>query len=178
MTKPMMNAARSSDSTNDGTSVDSATSSRFFGAGFSATLVKRAISSFRVCLSMNSRNGFTPSLNATDCVLSPFRYGCTPSAFMSDSTGDMMNRLMNSASPAITWFGGTFGRPKALRVIDITTNTLVNAVHISNSAGATDSTVSASRIVMDVLGLVPLTFRSTEPLSLSAPSPGTTGALG
>ena len=57
MTNPMMNAARSSERANAGMSVDSGTSAAFFGCGRSATLVNSAISSLRVCLSMNFCSG-------------------------------------------------------------------------------------------------------------------------
>src|SRR6266542_2762090 len=89
----------------------------------------------------------------------------------------MMNRLMNSASPAMTWLGGTLVRPSALRVIERTTNTFVNDVHISNRAGATDRTVSPSRMTMELLGLPPPTSMFTTPLSPPSP-PGTRGWVG
>src|SRR5689334_18473718 len=75
----------------------------------------------------------------------------------------MMNRQMNSASPAMTWLGGTLVRPRALRVMLSTTNTFVNAVHISNRAGATERTVSPIRMTMELLGLPPPTLMFTTP---------------
>ena len=72
-TKPMMNAARSSDSTNAGISVSSGVSSRFSGLGRSAARVTSARSSARVWSSMNSRSGSTPSSNACCWVTSPAR---------------------------------------------------------------------------------------------------------
>ncbi len=64
----------------------------------------------------------------------------------------MMKRLRNSARPASTWFGGTPVRPSAFRVSASTTKILVKLVIISSSAGATDSTVSASRTTIELLG--------------------------
>ena len=61
-TKPMMNAARSSLSTKAGTRVRSSTSSLLFGAASPDAFVMSAISSARVCASMNFCSGFTPSV--------------------------------------------------------------------------------------------------------------------
>src|SRR5579862_8397425 len=66
----------------------------------------------------------------------------------------MTNMLRNKESPASTWFGGTVCRPRALRVSERTTKILVKLVIISSSDGATEMTVSSSRMVIDVLGLV------------------------
>src|SRR5690348_2227187 len=86
----------------------------------------------------------------------------------------MMNRLMNRASPASTWLGGTLDRPSALRVMLSTTKTFVNEVIVSSSAGATDNSVRAIRMVIDWLGFTPLTSMLTVPSG----EPSTTGALG
>src|ERR1044072_8545027 len=96
-----------------------------------------------------------------------------PSLFTSLATGPMMNRLRNSASPASTWFGGTFVRPSALRVMLRTTKILVKLVHSNRIAGATDITVINRMIEIDSLGL------SGEPtLTVTAPSPSVDGPLG
>src|SRR5690349_21546676 len=91
----------------------------------------------------------------------------------------MMNRLRNNASPASTWFGGTLLSPSALRVIESTTKIFENDVHSSSSAGATDSTVSARMMTIELLGLpsTPPTFTLTVPPTLPADGPaGPTGA--
>src|SRR5256885_9593114 len=180
----MMKAARSSDRTNAGISVVSGTSFGVAGLGAFATVVKSAISSLRVWSSMNVRSGATPSWNATVWVLVPCRYGWTPCLFMSLSTGPMMNRLRKSASPASTWFGGTEVRPSAFRTIDRTTKIFVKLVHMSSRAGATESTVSAIRMTIELDGLPfgPLTWTPTVappvPVELVTGPTGGVGAAG
>src|SRR5256885_14882514 len=180
----MIKAARSSDRTNAGISVVSGTSFGVAGFGALDTVVNSEISSLRVWSSMNVRSGATPSWNATAWVLVPCRYGCTPCLFMSPRTGPMMNRLIKSASPASTWFGGTEVRPSAFRTIDRTTKIFVKLVHINSSAGATDSTVSASRMTIELLGLpfgpltVTPTVASPVPVELVTGPTGGVGAAG
>src|SRR6476646_6099603 len=83
----------------------------------------------------------------------------------------MMNRLRNSATPASTWFGGMVGVPRALRVSDRTTMTLVNEVVSTSSAGATERTVS-SRMLTVWLGLPPTGSSFTETLPVPLPGLG------
>src|SRR5689334_24802387 len=95
----------------------------------------------------------------------------------------MMNRVRNSASPAITWFGGMLVRPSALRVIPRTMKTLVNEVQSSSRAGATESTVRPITITSEVAGrlpsgLVPLMLRLMLGLVGPAGAVGETGASG
>src|SRR4051812_13984513 len=83
---------------------------------------------------------------------------------MAETVGPMMNRLRNRARPATTWLGGMLVRPRALRVMPRTMKTLVNDVHSSSRAGATESTVRPSMITSDEAGrlpsgLVPLTLK-------------------
>src|SRR5918911_550623 len=78
-----------------------------------------------------------------------------PSLLTWESTGLITNRVRNSAMPASTWFGGTVVSPSALRVRDSTTRILVKLVHMSSSAGATPSAVSARIATIEVLGLAP-----------------------
>src|SRR5260370_25886808 len=180
----MISAARSSDSANVGTSGDSGTESGLRGSGWQAALVSSASSSCRVCLSMNARSGATPSWNAWAWVLVPFRYGWMPAEFIVDTTGPIMNRLRNRARPASTWLGGTLVRPSALRVSDSTTKIFVKLVHSSSRAGATDSTVSASMMTIELLGLpdgpdTPLTPTVTVLPELAAlPEAGPAGPAG
>src|ERR1700712_3060411 len=61
--------------------------------------------------------------------------------------------LRNKDNPASTWFGGTPFRPRALRVRPSTTKILVKLVISSRIDGATESRVSSSRMLTDVLGL-------------------------
>ena len=98
-----------------------------------------------------------------------------PSLFTWLKTGPMMNRLRNSDSPASTWFGGTVVRPSALRVSDSTTKILVKLVTINRTEGATDSTVTSSRMLTDWLGLVP---RLTPMVSCGGETVGDAGADG
>src|SRR5436305_1144887 len=186
-TNPMMNAARSSESTNAGTSVVSGTSLGVAGLAALVALVSRSISSSRVCASMNVRSGATPSWNATVWVFWPCRYGCTPCLFTSFMVGPMMNRLRNRARPARTWFGGTEVSPRAFRTIDRTTNTFVKLVQSRRRAGATDNTVISSRMTIELLGLPfgPLIWTPTvaDPgavVALAGPTgpPGGVGAAG
>src|SRR5260370_30031565 len=180
----MISAARSSDSANVGTSGDSGTESGLRGSGWQAALVSSASSSCRVCLSMNARSGATPSWNAWAWVLVPFRYGWMPAEFIVDTTGPIMNRLRNRARPASTWLGGTLVRPSALRVSDSTTKIFVKLVHSSSRAGATDSTVSASMMTIELLGLpdgpdTPLPPTATALPQLAAlPEAGPAGPAG
>src|SRR6476661_7887805 len=81
---------------------------------------------------------------------------------MSDRTGDMMNRLRNSASPARTWLGGIVVVPNALRVSESTTTILVKDVHSTRIAGATDSTVSSRMMLTVWLGLPRLGSTTTD----------------
>src|SRR6478672_117971 len=81
---------------------------------------------------------------------------------MSDRTGDMMNRLRNSASPARTWLGGIVVVPNAFRVSDSTTTILVKDVHSTRIAGATDSTVSSRMMLTVWLGLPRLGSTTTD----------------
>src|SRR2546430_15827222 len=130
---------------------------------------------------MNVRKGATPSWDAADWVFWPCRYGWTPSLFTSLITGPMMNRLRNSASPASAWFGGTVVSPSALRTMLSTTKILVKLVQSSNSAGATDSTVIASRMTIELLGFpsAPLICTPTVALPLPVLLPaGPTGGVG
>src|SRR4051794_30972131 len=95
----------------------------------------------------------------------------------------MMKRLRKSASPASTWFGGIVGVPRALRVRDRTTMTLVNAVHSTSRAGAIDSTVSSRMMLTVWLGLPTPGSRSTETLpglftAPEGPGAGLTAELG
>src|SRR2546430_12464323 len=130
---------------------------------------------------MNVRKGATPSWDAADWVFWPCRYGWTPSLFTSLITGPMMNRLRNSASPASPGFGGTVVSPSALRTMLSTTKILVKLVQRSNSAGATDSTVIASRMTIELLGFpsAPLICTPTVALPLPVLLPaGPTGGVG
>src|SRR4051794_31774331 len=68
-------------------------------------------------------------------------------------TGLITNMLRKSASPASTWFGGTPFNPSALRVRPSTTKILVKLVISSRMDGATESSVSSSRMLTEVLGL-------------------------
>src|SRR5881398_515785 len=179
----MMNAARSSDRTKAGISVVRGTSFGVAGLADLDTVVKSEISSLRVWSSMNFRSGSTPSWKATDWVLAPCRYGWTPSLFTSLSTGPMTNRLRKSARPARTWFGGTDVSPSALRTIESTTKIFVKLVHINKRAGATDSTVSVSRMTIELDGfpLGPLTSIPTlapPPVVVPAGPTGGVGAAG
>ena len=56
--------------------------------------------------------------------------------FIVESVGAMMNRLRNSARPAMTWFGGMVWRPRALRVRLSTTTMRVKPVSMMMAAGA------------------------------------------
>src|SRR3954447_713067 len=76
------------------------------------------------------------------------------SLFICDSVGLMMNRLRNRASPTTTWLGGIDCSPRALRVSESTMTMRVKLVIIINRAGAIDSSVSATMIVMLSLGLL------------------------
>src|SRR3954447_7304483 len=86
----------------------------------------------------------------------------------------MMNMLRNNASPASTWLGGTVVMPSALRVMPSTTKTFVKLVQSSSRAGATDSSVSPSRMVSDVLGCTFVPSTST----LTVGGVGDTAGLG
>src|SRR3954447_1796088 len=102
---------------------------------------------------------------------------------MAETVGPMMNRLRNSASPAITWLGGMLVRPSALRVIPRTMKILVNDVQSSSRAGATESTVRPSMITNDEAGrlpsgLVPLMLRLMLGLVGPPGAVGETGASG
>src|SRR4051812_37462099 len=92
---------------------------------------------------------------------------------MSDSVGPMMNMVRNNARPASTWFGGTVVKPSALRVIPSTTKIFVKDVH-SSRAGATESRVSASRIVSELVGFTFVPLTST----LTVGADGLTAGLG
>src|SRR3989440_1518057 len=132
---------------------------------------------------MNFRSGSTPSWKATVWVLVPCRYGWTPCLFASLSTGPMTNRLMKRARPARTWFGGTDVSPSAFRTIESTTKIFVKLVHISSRAGATDRTVSVSRMTIELDGSPsgPLTWTPTvapPPVVLFAGPTGGVGAAG
>ncbi|KFD44037.1 hypothetical protein IU11_06000 [Cellulosimicrobium sp. MM] len=72
-TNPMMNAARSSEMTNAGTSVVSGTSTGVAGFSRSAARVMSARSSSRVWASMNSRSGTAPASSAWLKVVVPSR---------------------------------------------------------------------------------------------------------
>src|SRR5207302_5262825 len=74
----------------------------------------------------------------------------------------------------------TFDSPSALRVIDSTTKIFENDVHSSSSAGATDSTVSPSRMTIELLGLLPGALFPSLSVTLTEPTPGafTAGAVG
>src|SRR5437868_5541556 len=78
--------------------------------------------------------------------------GWMASWFIWVSTGLMTNRLMNRDSPTTTWLGGIDCRPRAFRVSDSTMTMRVKLVIIMSSAGATDSSVKATMIVMLSLG--------------------------
>src|SRR3954447_12840232 len=95
---------------------------------------------------------------------------------MADTVGPMMNRLMNRARPAITWLGGMLVSPSALRVMPSTTKILVKQVQSSSRAGATDSSVSAIRTTIELLGLPPTMSTLTVPGFAGAL--GATGGLG
>src|SRR3954451_18454536 len=95
-----------------------------------------------------------------------------PSEFTFDRTGDITNRLRNSARPASTWFGGMFGTPSALRVSDSTTMILVKLVPSTSSAGAMASTVISRMITTGWLGLLPILSSRT------VTEPGLAGAAG
>ncbi len=73
MTKPMMNADRSSESMKAGMSVRVGTVSGLSGLGRSAARVISARSSSRVWASMNSRSGPTPASTAWVKVSAPPR---------------------------------------------------------------------------------------------------------
>src|SRR3954447_6355171 len=90
----------------------------------------------------------------------------------------MMNRLMNSASPAITWLGGMLLSPSALRVIPRTMKTLVNDVVSSSTAGATESSVRPSTITSEVAGLLPSGFVPLTLTLIEPPAGRTAGATG
>src|SRR4051794_19181056 len=92
-----------------------------------------------------------------------------PSLFTLLNTGSITNSERNSDRPASTWFGGTVLRPSALRVSDSTTKILVKLVTSSSSDGATDSSVTSSRMLSDVLGLLG---------SFTVTSDGAVGAVG
>ncbi len=100
-----------------------------------------------------------------------------PSLFTLVKTGLMTKKLMNIDSPASTWFGGTDVNPSAFRVIDKTTKILVKLVISSSNDGATETTVSSSRIEIDVLGLPP-TSTVSEPLPPAVDTVGLDGAVG
>ena len=58
----------------------------------------------------------------------------------------MMKNVRNIASPTSTWFGGTCWVPSAWRRNASTITIRVNEVTITNSAGASDRTVSSRTI--------------------------------
>src|SRR5689334_17520723 len=58
----------------------------------------------------------------------------------------MMKSERKSASPTSTWFGGTDGVPRALRVSESTTTILVNDVQSSSTDGATPIRVTSRMI--------------------------------
>src|SRR5690554_5164499 len=105
-----------------------------------------------------------------------------PDSFMSVMTGPMMNRERNSARPASTWFGGMDGSASAFRAMARTTKILVNDVIINSSAGATESSVMPSSVMMEAEGspFGPLISIDTPPTSSSGEigSPGGTGSTG
>jgi hypothetical protein len=77
-------------------------------------------------------------------------------------TGDMMKSVSTSASPARSWFGGTFVRPSAWRVRDKTMIMRVKLVSSISNEGATASSVKAMIIVMLSLGWLTVPPRFTE----------------
>src|SRR3954451_259711 len=95
---------------------------------------------------------------------------------MSDSVGPMMNMVRNNARPASTWFGGTVVKPSALRVIPSTTKIFVKDVQSSSRAGATESRVSASRIVSELLGFTVVPSMSTLTVGAAGAPAGRGGA--
>src|SRR6476661_4247092 len=102
---------------------------------------------------------------------------------MAVSTGVMMNRLRNRASPASTWFGGDCWRPRALRVRPSTTRIFVKLVQVSTIAGSSESRVIVRMTETEVLGLfvrpLSLTFTSVEFFCFGPLGPaGSTGAAG
>src|SRR3954454_9782960 len=101
-----------------------------------------------------------------------------PSEFTFDITGDITNRLRNSARPASTWFGGMLGTPSALRVSESTTMILVKLVPRTSSAGATAMIVSSRMMTTGWLGLPPTLSRRTVTEPGFAGATGVTGATG
>src|SRR5665647_2436860 len=85
----------------------------------------------------------------------------------------MTNRLRNSASPAMTWFGGMPWSPSAFRVRESTTKIFVKLVIMSRSDGATESSVIPSSTTIELLG-VP----STPLIDTETELPGVAGAAG
>ncbi len=106
MMNPIMNPILSSESVNAGIIVSVDTSSSEDGAFSPESLRNNARSSSRVCLSMNSRNGFTISSIASCYVISSLRYGCSPFAFASSNTGLITKNVRNNANPTNTCAGG------------------------------------------------------------------------
>src|SRR5579862_7580555 len=94
------------------------------------------------------------------------------------STGLMMNSVMNSASPAMTWLGGTVCTPSALRVSESTMITRVKLVSMMSSAGATLSSVRKMMMVRLSLGLLKVLPRLTEICEPGSVAVGAFGADG
>src|SRR5690606_28472097 len=97
----------------------------------------------------------------------------TAALLTSPRTGAMTKRERNSASPASTMFGGMVGVARALRARARTTKILVNDVIMRMSAGATESSPIATRVVTAAEGAP-----SGPLISTDSPPPGSTGAAG
>src|SRR5947209_9180745 len=100
------------------------------------------------------------------------------SLFICDSVGLITNRLRNRASPTTTWLGGIDCSPRALRVSESTMTMRVKLVIIINRAGAIDSSVSATMIVMLSLGLLSEFPRLTLTEAFPAAEAGVVATLG
>ena len=120
-----------------------ATSLQVAGRGCLERSIKTCRSSLRVSLSMNSRKGSMPRWRAVFWSIVLFRYGCKASVLALVKTGDITKSVRKRARPMMTWLGGRFGMPIALRRSDSTTMIRVKLVASMRMAGTSDRIVTA-----------------------------------
>jgi len=180
---PMVNAVRSSESTNavaKGTKpvVETALS------GFSPAILRIEESSLsRVFFNKKARIGSSARSIASEMVILSSRSGCSAASLILEKVGAMTTKLSNSEIPTITWLGGTEGEPNACLARENVMTMRVKLVSMTSNAGAIESTVRTNTITM---ALPPPVFCRSGTLtvmlpprpSAAAPIEGTVGGTG
>src|SRR5215475_8690435 len=118
--------------------------------------MKRSRSSSCECLTRKCRSGSRPLLTASNRLFTldsenMSRVSATEPAelYICFTTGVIIKKLRTKARPVMTWFGGTFCVPRALRRMESTTEILTNDVNITSTKGAR---VSAPRTITITTG--------------------------